>query len=161
MPARHHMGVVPLKSVPFKVAVLGVAVDTESAKEAVIHAIERGMELIGTSEVKPQTLVLQFGKQGSTVSVRTLPRGQEIHTCAPEEFRCSACGGAMGPETVGMFSGTRWVHTCGESLKDRRERLGVSFESAKPCTFTQHGGCHGSCEGRSDCFAKQGDSNGS
>lgn len=36
---------------------------------------------------------------------------------APEEFRCILCGGQMTAETVGMFSGRRWVHTCGEAKR--------------------------------------------
>lgn len=32
----------------------------------------------------------------------------------PDEFRCILCGGQMASETVGMLSGRRWVHTCGE-----------------------------------------------
>lgn len=35
----------------------------------------------------------------------------------PEEFRCILCGGMMMAETVGMLSGRRWIHTCGEEKK--------------------------------------------
>lgn len=35
----------------------------------------------------------------------------------PEEFRCILCGGQMSAETVGMLSGRRWVHTCGEAKR--------------------------------------------
>lgn len=35
----------------------------------------------------------------------------------PEEFLCLSCGGKMMSETVGMFSGRRWIHTCGESVR--------------------------------------------
>lgn len=33
----------------------------------------------------------------------------------PREFLCLDCGGKMTSETAGMFSGRRWIHTCGES----------------------------------------------
>lgn len=35
----------------------------------------------------------------------------------PQEFLCLLCGGRMMSETVGMFSGRRWIHTCGESSR--------------------------------------------
>lgn len=35
----------------------------------------------------------------------------------PQEFLCLDCGGKMMSETVGMFSGRRWIHTCGESVR--------------------------------------------
>lgn len=38
-----------------------------------------------------------------------------VEPIAPEEFRCILCGGNMIAETVGMFSGRRWIHTCEES----------------------------------------------
>lgn len=38
------------------------------------------------------------------------------YTVSPERFICLQCGGRMIPETVGMFSGRRWVHTCGISV---------------------------------------------
>lgn len=35
----------------------------------------------------------------------------------PQEFLCLDCGGKMMAETVGMLSGRRWIHTCGESAR--------------------------------------------
>jgi hypothetical protein len=32
----------------------------------------------------------------------------------PDRSRCVRCGGGMVAERVGMYSGTRYVHTCGE-----------------------------------------------
>lgn len=32
----------------------------------------------------------------------------------PEQFRCLRCGGRMQGERVGMLTGTRYIHTCGE-----------------------------------------------
>lgn len=42
------------------------------------------------------------------------------HAVQPENFICMKCGGAMVPETVGMYSGKRWVHTCGVSNSNRQ-----------------------------------------
>lgn len=33
--------------------------------------------------------------------------------CSPDAFICLTCGGVMISETVGMYSGRRWIHTCG------------------------------------------------
>lgn len=35
------------------------------------------------------------------------------HAVQPENFICMNCGGSLVPETVGMYSGKRWIHTCG------------------------------------------------
>lgn len=32
----------------------------------------------------------------------------------PESFRCLRCGGGYLPETVGMLTGKRYIHTCGD-----------------------------------------------
>jgi hypothetical protein len=39
--------------------------------------------------------------------------------CSPESFICLNCGGRMMAETVGMYSGHRWIHTCGVSKNER------------------------------------------
>lgn len=38
------------------------------------------------------------------------------YTVSPERFICLQCGGRLMAETAGMFSGRRWVHTCGVSV---------------------------------------------
>jgi hypothetical protein len=35
--------------------------------------------------------------------------------------RCVRCGGAFTAETVGMYTGLRFVHTCGVTLKEHRD----------------------------------------
>lgn len=50
-----------------------------------------------------------------SVFLRDKPIAEPIQ---PEEFRCLTCGGQLAAETVGMFSGRRWVHTCGVSQRD-------------------------------------------
>lgn len=37
--------------------------------------------------------------------------------------RCVRCGGAFIGETAGMFSGTRYVHTCGVTSREHAEEL--------------------------------------
>lgn len=40
----------------------------------------------------------------------------------PEFARCASCGGGFVAETIGMFSGRRYVHTCGVTAAERREQ---------------------------------------
>jgi hypothetical protein len=30
----------------------------------------------------------------------------------PREFRCDGCGGRMNVDTIGIYAGRRWTHTC-------------------------------------------------
>jgi hypothetical protein len=38
----------------------------------------------------------------------------------PEASRCSRCGGGWVAETQGMFTGRRYIHTCGVTARDAR-----------------------------------------
>lgn len=40
----------------------------------------------------------------------------------PEFARCARCGGSFVAETIGMFSGKRYVHTCGITAAERRDQ---------------------------------------
>lgn len=52
---------------------------------------------------------------------------------SPEDWRCGECGGRLAPETVGMFAGTRWVHTCGVTARQARgPRLRIMSGEAEP-----------------------------
>lgn len=39
---------------------------------------------------------------------------EPLHPCSPETFVCIHCGGRLMSETVGMYTGKRWIHTCGD-----------------------------------------------
>jgi hypothetical protein len=49
----------------------------------------------------------------------TYTKPKEPVVCAPEDWECGACGGKAAPESLGMFSGLRWIHTCGETYEER------------------------------------------
>src|SRR5690242_16588826 len=44
-----------------------------------------------------------------------------LTVCAPKDWRCGECGGQLAAETVGMFAGKRWVHTCGVPATGRQK----------------------------------------
>lgn len=41
------------------------------------------------------------------------------YAVSPSKFVCLDCGGVLAAETVGMFTGARWVHTCGISQREQ------------------------------------------
>lgn len=43
-----------------------------------------------------------------------LPNATRKRRIEPEDFECSRCGGGYLVETIGMFAGKRYIHTCGE-----------------------------------------------
>lgn len=38
---------------------------------------------------------------------------EPIHPTTPEHFRCLRCGGGYHVETIGMYTGKRYIHNCG------------------------------------------------
>lgn len=46
---------------------------------------------------------------------------EPLNIMTPESFVCSKCGEKMLPETVGMYKGLRWIHTCGEPNRPRED----------------------------------------
>ncbi len=40
----------------------------------------------------------------------------------PEFARCAKCGGGFVAESIGMYSGKRYVHTCGVTAAERRSQ---------------------------------------
>lgn len=44
-----------------------------------------------------------------------LLKSEPIHPTLPENFSCLRCGGGYLVETIGMFAGKRYIHTCGET----------------------------------------------
>lgn len=65
-------------------------------------------------------LLRRMGEPGPAADwLRERPYTEPI---MPEDFRCLACAGTgrLMPETQGMFSGKRWIHTCGETVRERR-----------------------------------------
>lgn len=63
-------------------------------------------------------LLRRIGLASDAAWLREKPYAEPV---MPEDFRCLACdgNGRLMPETQGMFSGRRWVHTCGETLRER------------------------------------------
>jgi hypothetical protein len=45
---------------------------------------------------------------------------EPLQVVSPEKFVCLHCGGRMQAETIGMYSGKRWIHTCGISMREHR-----------------------------------------
>jgi hypothetical protein len=41
-------------------------------------------------------------------------KSEPKHPTLPENFICLRCGGGYLAETVGMYAGKRYIHTCGE-----------------------------------------------
>ena len=105
------------------------AVDTLAGKtvqnDAIIAVIDSANAVLGRQlRAVPVSLMIQrdTGKEQTVEADRVYPQPQVMVRCLPEEWQCASCGGQAAPETVGMFTGRRWVHTCGESYADREAK---------------------------------------
>lgn len=81
-----------------------------------LSAMERtqeGLELTGLSiRMESAEVYIAAGMPNGTAN--PLPPRRAKKTIHPEDFRCSVCGGGYIPETIGMYAGKRYIHTCGD-----------------------------------------------
>lgn len=68
----------------------------------------------------PVQMLIQ--RESNAVEEFNYEKPKEPIRCRMEDWECVDCGGRAAAETVGMFSGRRWVHTCGESVNDRARK---------------------------------------
>lgn len=98
----------------FKVAIVGTAPDSRDAERAIINAVQDALRGLHTLGIIPSHMLTQVGVDARVSVHQIWPRERELTLCDPELFVCAKCGGRMMPETVGMLSGIRWLHSCGE-----------------------------------------------
>lgn len=104
------------------------AVETAIGKNTQAHTITSAFDqlnaLLGRQlRAVPVALIIQrTTPEGEEIGEKEYARPKEPVRCSPEEWECGACGGKAAPESQGMYTGLRWVHTCGESLSDRRAK---------------------------------------
>lgn len=105
------------------------AVETKTARDTQVTAIKNGFDAVMPSlsriiRALPVQMTLQRNVPDlpPIVTEKDYPQPKRPIACNPEDWECGVCGGKAAAETVGMFTGRRWVHTCGESLNDRRDK---------------------------------------
>jgi hypothetical protein len=101
------------------------AVDSKIARDTqhqgIVGAIDKILPgLLRSYRIHAISLITQRKEEPEQVHTY-IPSGSTI-ACTPQDWRCGECGGQLAPETIGMYKGTRWIHTCGESIRDHESR---------------------------------------
>lgn len=96
------------------------AVSSNVGKQSQAQGLTRAIEHM------VQGLHKSWGFRLARIMMRRFPIGEQPHDdttlCLPEEWRCGRCGeGQLMSETQGMFTGRRWIHTCGVTAAEHRE----------------------------------------
>lgn len=101
-----------------EVPAVETAVGKNTQNQVIVKAFDSLNALLGRQlRAVPVSLIQQRSTGEETE--KAYPRPDAPVRCAPADWECGTCGGKAAPESIGMYKGLRWIHTCGEVGEDR------------------------------------------